>query len=119
MKKTLVIGTSPNPDKYSYKAVISLLAHGHPIIPLGIKSGTINGLEILKGFPLIENLDTITLYLGAKRQVMYYDYILKLRPKRIIFNPGAENRELFDLARNNNIEAVEACTLVMLSIGAY
>ena len=79
----------------------------------------IGNLEIVNGRPVLEDIDTITLYLGPERQREYYDYILSLKPKRIIFNPGTENNELAALAETNGIETVEACTLVMLSIGNY
>lgn len=119
MKKTLVIGASGNPDRYSFKAVINLQKNKIPLVALGIKDGVINGLTILKGKPLIEDIHTITIYISPKHQAEYYGYFLSLKPKRIIFNPGAENMELFLLAKSNNIEVVNACTLVMLSIGDY
>lgn len=119
MKKTLVLGATPNPARYAYLAVMRLKQHGHEVIPLGIRDGHINGAEILKGMPEIAGIDTVTLYLNAGRQRDYYDYILSLRPRRIIFNPGAENPELMRLAREHGIETVEGCTLVMLSIGTY
>ena len=119
MKKTLVIGASPNPQRYAHKATIKLKAYGHEVIPLGIKDGVINGIKIIKGFPEIEHVDTITLYIGPKNQPPYYDYILGINPKRIIFNPGTENKELFEMAQTNGIEVVEGCTLVMLSFGEY
>lgn len=119
MKKTLVLGATPNPARYAYLAVMRLRLHGHEVIPVGIRDGHIEGVEIQKGMPKIEGVDTVTLYLNAQRQREYYDYILSLQPKRIIFNPGAENPELSKLANENGIETVEGCTLVMLSIGAY
>ncbi|MEP7109212.1 MAG: CoA-binding protein [Ferruginibacter sp.] len=118
-KKTLVIGASPNPARYSYLAVQKLSALMHPVIPLGIKKGVIGNTEIETEKKLFEQIDTITLYLNPLRQKEYYDYILALRPKRIIFNPGAENDELSMLAQQKGIEAVEACTLVLLSTGQY
>lgn len=119
MKKTLVLGATSNPARYAYLAVMKLQRFGHEVVPLGNRTGEVDGLSILVGTPALENIDTVTLYLGAPRQVQYYDYILSLHPKRIIFNPGAENPELEDLAEANGIETVEGCTLVMLSIGAY
>lgn len=119
MKKTVVIGASPNAERYSYKAVVKLQEHQHPVVAVGIRDGEISGLNILKGKPTIENVDTVTLYLGAKTQPEYYDYIFSLNPKRIIFNPGAENKELKKLADKKGIITVEACTLVMLSVGNY
>jgi predicted CoA-binding protein len=119
MKKTLVLGATPNPARYAYLAVIRLKQHGHEIIPLGIRDGNVEGIEIQKGKPELEGVDTVTLYLNAERQREYYDYILSLNPKRIIFNPGTENPELMKMANGRGIETVEGCTLVMLSIGAY
>ncbi|MCE7925135.1 MAG: CoA-binding protein [Haliscomenobacteraceae bacterium CHB4] len=119
MKKTLVLGATPNPGRYAYLAVLRLKQYGHEVIPLGIRDGVVAGIEIRRGRPAIEGLDTVTLYLNAQRQRDHYDYILSLHPRRIIFNPGTENPELMRLAQERGIETVEGCTLVMLSIGAY
>jgi predicted CoA-binding protein len=119
MKKTLVLGATPNPERYAYLATRKLLQYGHEVVPVGIKQGEINGLEILQGQPAITDVDTITMYVGAERQPPYYDYLLGLKPKRMIFNPGAENDELAQLAEKQGVEIVEGCTLVMLSIGTY
>ena len=119
MGKTIVIGASPKPERYSYKAVTLLSRYKYPVIALGIRAGNINEVEIIKGKPHFEDIDTITLYIGPERQTNYYDYILSIKPKRLIFNPGTENPELFTLARNNNIEVVENCTLVMLNSGMF
>ena len=119
MKKTLVLGASPNPERYAYLATMRLAQHGHEVIPLGTRKGEIQSIKIVQGKPEESDVDTVTLYLGAARQPEYYDYILSLNPKRIIFNPGAENPEFAQLARAQGIETVEGCTLVMLSIGSY
>lgn len=118
-KKTLVLGASTNPERYSYRAVKRLKQAGHEVLAQGIRTGTIDGIVIQNGQPVIAGVDTITLYLNPKRQVAYYDYILGLQPKRIIFNPGTENMELVQLARKQEIEIEIACTLVMLSVGNY
>ena len=118
-KKTLVLGASDNPSRYSYLAVQRLVSHQHPVVAIGKKEAKVNETNILTGQPVLENIDTVTLYLNAQRQKEYYNYILSLHPKRIIFNPGAENDELFDLAKANGIQPLEACTLVMLSTGQY
>ena len=118
-KPTIVIGASPNTDRYSFKATMSLQSHKHTVYPIGIKKGIINGLTIINDKPLIENIDTITLYIGPDNQPEWYDYILSLKPKRIIFNPGTENAELIKLANDNGIETEIACTLVLLSINQY
>lgn len=119
MKKTLVLGATPNSARYAYLAVMHLKQYGHEVVPLGIRDGNIAGIEIQKGMPAIEGIDTVTLYLNAHRQREYYDYIFSLSPRRIIFNPGAENPELKQLADAKGIETVEGCTLVMLSIGLF
>jgi predicted CoA-binding protein len=118
-KKTVVLGASSNPGRYSYLAVNRLKAHGNHVIAIGRRSGTINGLDIITDHPPIDEVDTVTLYLNAQNQKQYYDYILSLHPKRIIFNPGAENDELTKLALENNIRPMEACTLILLSTNQY
>ena len=118
-KKTLVLGATPNPDRYAYLAVTALQANGFTPVPVGVRPGQINGLDIQLGSPDLTDVHTVTLYLNPERQRPYYDYILALKPERIIFNPGTENAELARLAREQGIEVDIACTLVMLSIGAY
>lgn len=117
--KTLVIGASPNPDRYSFKAVTQLTVHGHETIGIGVKEGMIGNLSILKGKPEIENIHTVTMYVGPDRQAEYYDYILGLKPNRIIMNPGTENPELAQLAEEKGIQVIEACTLVLLATDQY
>lgn len=119
MKKTLVLGATPNPERYAYLATMRLAKYGHEVVPVGIRKGEIEGIQIIEGKPAVDSVDTVTLYVGEARQPEYYDYILSLQPKRIIFNPGTENPELMRLAQEQGIETVEGCTLVMLSIGAY
>ncbi len=119
MKKTLVIGASENPARYSYLAVKKLTSKGYPVVAIGTKKGKIDDTIIETEKISFENIDTISLYLNAGFQKQYYDYILSLAPKRIIFNPGTENDELFALAQKNGIESLEACTLVMLSTGQF
>lgn len=118
-KKTLILGASTNPERYSYLALRDLLAHGHPVIAVGKSGGVQEGITIHKEPVKEENIDTVTLYLNPAHQKQYYDYILGLRPKRIIFNPGTENRELAKLAEETGIQPVMACTLVMLRSGSY
>lgn len=118
-KKTLVLGASPNASRVSNQVVHRLKQAGHEVVPVGIRTGQIAGIDIRKGQPEVEGVDTITMYLSAKNQEQYYDYILGLQPQRIIFNPGAENAELYQLAKENKIEVNNACTLVMLSVSAY
>ncbi len=119
MKKTLVLGASPNPLRFSNKMVKSLIRHGYEVIPLGIRQGEITGIKILIGKPDLSNIHTVSLYLSPKRQKEYYDYILSLAPRRIIFNPGTHNQEFIEMARNNQIEAVTDCALIMIAKGIY
>lgn len=119
MKRTLVLGASIKPERYSYKAVVALVNHGHEVIPVGLRYGKIAGVEIKKGTPKVSHIDTISLYLSARNQVGYYDYILKCMPKRVIFNPGTENQELQKLLDQRKIGYDQACTLVLLSTGQY
>lgn len=120
MKRTLILGASPNPDRYSYKATLKLSKYGHPVFPVGLRKGKIGGHNILTDQPVIENIDTVTLYVGPQNQPVYYDYILnQIKPKRIVFNPGTENAELINLAHEQNIETEIACTLVLLSVDGY
>lgn len=118
-KKTLVLGASNNPARYSYLAIHRLRRYGHPVVAIGRKNTLVNDVPIFREKKEFDGVDTITLYLNADHQKEYYDYIISLKPKRIIFNPGAENAELSALARKNNIQPLEACTLVMLSTGEY
>ena len=118
-KKTLVIGASENKQRYSNLAVRKLLLHGHPVVALGRRTGMIDDTGIIIEQEPIENIDTVSLYLNPVNQKPFYDYIISLKPKRIIFNPGAENDELELIAKNNGIKTMEACTLVMLSTDQY
>ena len=118
-KKTLVLGASDDPGRYSYMAIKRLRRSGHPVVAIGRKQVMAGDVAIETEKKPFEEVDTVTLYLNSMRQKEYYDYILSLHPKRIIFNPGAENDELFALAQANGIQAMEACTLVMLSSGSY
>ena len=118
-KKTLVLGASDNPSRYSYLAVNRLRSHGHPVVAIGKKNTMVADVPIEKEKKDWKGVDTITLYLNPTHQQQYYDYILSLKPKRIIFNPGAENDELAELATKNGITPIEACTLVLLSTNQY
>lgn len=118
-KKTLVLGASVDPARYSNLAVKKLTAYNHPVVALGKKTGNIGNTIIETEKKDFDNIDTVTLYLNPLHQKEYYDYIFSLHPKRIIFNPGAENEELADLAKEKGIIAQEACTLVLLSTNQY
>jgi len=120
-KKTVVIGATTNPGRYAYLAAQNLTSYNHEMVPVSIHSGEIFGKEILdlRQKPKIDQVDTVTLYIGPQRQPDWYEYILGLKPKRIIFNPGTENEEFEKMAEERGIEALEACTLVMLRTGQY
>lgn len=119
MKKTVVIGASAKQDRYSNRAVRMLAKNSHEAIALGFEDALIDDIPIQSDWKHIDGVDTVTLYLNPQRQKEYYDYILSLKPKRIIFNPGTENAEFEQLAKINNIQSLEACTLVLLSTGQY
>lgn len=118
-KKTLVLGASDNPSRYSYLAVQRLRNHGHPVVAIGRKSTVVADVTVETEKKEFTGIDTVTLYLNPEHQREYYDYILSLSPRRIIFNPGTENDELMALAAEKNIATTEACTLVMLSTNQY
>ncbi|EIM77817.1 hypothetical protein A3SI_05519 [Nitritalea halalkaliphila LW7] len=121
MKKTVILGASPNPIRYSYMAAELLKEKEIPFVPVGIKPGEVFGEEILdiREFPEIPDVHTVTLYMSAKNQEPYYDYIRSLKPKRVIFNPGAENKEFAAELEKENIEARNYCNLVMLRTGLF
>jgi uncharacterized protein len=121
VKKTVIIGATTNQGRYAYLAARMLTEYKHEIVPVGIKDGAVFGKEILDIFkkPPIENVHTVTMYIGPQRQPEHIDYILGLKPKRIIFNPGTENEEFIRRAEEKGIEALEACTLVMLRSYQY
>ena len=119
MKKTLVLGASHNPLRFSHKMVKSLVRHNTEVVAVGFRDGEIGKIKILTGKPALKDIHTISLYIGPKGQVTFYEYILSLHPRRIIFNPGTVNEELMKLALDNGIEVVTDCALVMLSSGKY
>lgn len=118
-KKTLVMGASTEPSRYAYKAVKMLQRFGHPVVALGKKEDNLDGVKIEKDHVQFDGVDTVTLYLNPLNQQQYYDYIVGLGPKRVIFNPGTENPALYHILKENNIEVEVGCTLVMLSINQY
>jgi uncharacterized protein len=118
-KKTLVLGASENPARYGNKAIHALRRKGHPVVAIGNREGQVLDVDIQKGEQPLEDVDTVTLYLNPANQEPYLEYIIGLKPKRIIFNPGTENMKLEAMAEDAGIEPVIACTLVLLSIGQY
>ena len=116
---TLVLGASPNPERYSFLATNLLKEKGYTVYPFGIKKGQIGELAIINEWPIKGSIDTVTLYVGPAGQAEYYQAIMELAPRRIIFNPGTENPILASMATEKGMEAIEACTLVMLKTGQY
>jgi len=119
VKKTLVLGASSKLSRYSNFAINSLVAKGHTVVAIGLREGEISGVRITTEMEPFSNIDTVTLYLGYKHQHHYYDYVISLQPKRVIFNPGTENPEFYNLLLENNIQAEAACTLVLLGTDQY
>lgn len=119
MKKTLVLGASTNTARYSYLVANKLVRKGYPIVNVGRKVGEVAGVQIEEATVVHDDIDTITVYVGPKNQEPYYDYIIATNPKRVIFNPGAENPALAQILQDKGIETVNACTLVMLNTGQY
>jgi predicted CoA-binding protein len=119
MKKTLVIGASDNPERYAYKAISMLQKHKHPVEAIGRKEIDVLGVQVHKEHKAFEGINTVTLYVNPKIQQEYYDYILSLKPQRVVFNPGTENPTFYKLLEAHNIGYEEACTLVLLTTGQY
>ncbi|MBS1655441.1 MAG: CoA-binding protein [Bacteroidetes bacterium] len=118
-KTTLVIGASENPSRYSHLALERLRLHHQPVVAIGKRKGKVGDVIIDTEKKEWDDIDTVTLYVNPSHQKEYYNYILSLKPRRIIFNPGTENDELIELAERNGILTLEACTLVMLSTGQF
>lgn len=119
MSKVLVLGASPNNARFSYKCVRSLIRHEHEVVALGQRAGNIKETEIVAGKPELQEIDTVILYIGSKKQPEFYDYIIGLKPRRIIFNPGTYNKEFIDKAKENGIETIVDCALIMLNSGTF
>lgn len=119
MKKTLVIGASENPDRYSNKAIKSLVEHGNEVVAIGLRAGEVAGVSFNPEKKAFENIDTVTLYVGPQNQPEYYSYIIGLKPQRVIFNPGTENPVFITQLKAAGIYPEIACTLVLLATGQY
>ena len=118
-KKTLVLGATTKPERYAYLAINKLVEKGHSVIAIGQNAGEVAGINIrTKNIPL-SNINTVTLYLNPARQRDYYNYIIETKPKRVIFNPGTENPEFYQLLQSNGIKVEVACTLVLLATNQY
>ncbi len=118
-KKTLVLGASDNPSRYSFLAINRLREHHHPVIAVGKKPTVVADVTVQLESRPIPDLDTVTMYLNPGNQKSYYNYILLQHPRRVIFNPGAENPEFEKILSHEGIQPVEACTLVLLGTGQY
>lgn len=118
-KKTLVLGATTKEDRYANRAIHSLINHNHPVVAIGQQSGEVAGVKIQTKMVPVKNIDTVTLYLNPRNQREYYNYIIESQPKRVIFNPGTENPEFYQLLKSNSIGVEEACTLVLLATNQY
>lgn len=118
-KKTLVLGATTKPDRYAFKAINMLVEKGHTVLAIGQNTGEVAGVKIYTKAIPVKNIDTVTLYLNPARQRDYYNYIIEAQPKRVVFNPGTENPEFYQLLELNNIKAEVACTLVLLATNQY
>nr|WP_320118418.1 CoA-binding protein [uncultured Marinifilum sp.] len=117
--KTLVIGASTKEDRYSNQCVKLLREHNIETVALGNKAGTIKDIEIQTGRPTETNVQTVAIYLSAKNLKSYEDYIINLKPERVLFPPGTENSDFYEKAKAYGIATEEACPLVMLKTGVY
>jgi hypothetical protein len=118
-KKTLVLGASTKPERYAFKSITMLVEKGHSVLAIGQNQGEVAGVAIrTKNIPL-KNIDTVILYLNPLRQREYYNYIIETKPQRVVFNPGTENPEFYQLLKSNNIKVEVACTLVLLTTNQY
>ena len=118
-KKTLVLGATTKPDRYAFRAINMLVEKGHTVLAIGQNTGEVAGVKIYTKAIPVKNIDTVTLYLNPARQRDYYNYIIEAQPKRVVFNPGTENPEFYQLLELNNIKAEVACTLVLLTTNQY
>lgn len=117
MPTYLVFGASLNPVRHSNKAVKSLVRHNRKVMAIGLREGTILDVPVMTGLPLLKGIDTILLYIGTRNQPPFYDYLIKLKPRRVVFNPGTENREFQEILAKNQIEVIEGCALLMINSG--
>ena len=118
-KKTLVLGASLKPSRYSNLAINRLRSYDHEVVAIGLRDGYVKDIKIETNLMPFKDVHTVTLYLNPSRQKSYFDYIISLNPERIIFNPGTENSEFQNILKQNQIDFIEGCTLVMLSTGQY
>lgn len=119
MMKTLVIGASTKPERYSNIAINRLLDYDHEVIAYGMRKGTVCTVDIETDWNAEWMVDTVTMYINPEAQEAYTDKIIALHPRRVIFNPETENPSFYEKLRNEGIEVEEACTLVLLATNAY
>jgi len=119
MKKTLILGASLDKQRYAFMAIGRLISMDFPVIGIGSKEGMIDSCRIHTSQIPIDDLHTVSVYLNVRNQEEYYDYIVNLKPKRVIFNPGAENIQFETLLTQHQIHFERACTLVLLSMGQF
>lgn len=117
--KTLVLGASLKPERYSHLAINRLIGNDIEVVAFGLRKGDVGGVLIDTELKDYKNIDTVTMYINPKRQVAFYDYIVSLKPRRVIFNPGTENMEFYKILQENNIKPEIACTLVLLATNQY
>ena len=117
--KTLVLGASLKPESYSYHAVVQLIKNNIQVIPMGLVEGQIDSISIVKPFEHLNDIHSVSIYLTPHRQQEYYNYLIELKPQRIIFNPGTENPEFAQLLEASGIYWENGCTLVLLSTNQY
>ncbi len=117
--KTLILGASLKPNRYSFRALNDLLDYGHEVMAIGNRIGEIRGVKIQRELYELNDIHTVTLYLNPYNQRNYINYILKLKPERVIFNPGTENHDFMQNLQDIGVEVVEGCTLVMLRTGQF
>ena len=118
-KRTMVIGASLKSWRYSHMAIHALRKHGHEVVAIGLREGVVADVPVIKDHPDLTDIHTVSMYVGKERQAGYFDYLLSIRPQRVIFNPGAENDDLEGILKNRGIEVLTACTLVMLSTNQF
>lgn len=118
-KKTLVLGASLNPERFSYMAVRKLRYGNIPVVAVGMREGEISGVRVEKPFSRFDDIHTVTVYIGTRNLPMYYEYILGLKPSRVIFNPGTESPAFAETLKAAGVEVVNACTLIMIANNVY
>ena len=119
-QRVVIVGASDNPERYSHRALLSLRQHGHAVVPVHPKLAEIEGVPVVADLSAITGaVDTVTMYVGAAISAGLKDQLIALKPRRVIFNPGAENAHLQEALQQAGIACEEACTLVLLNTGQF